>query len=291
MGDSDQSVPYFAANVICARVDRLVYEMERARRSPGAGVVHALRVATRRLAAALDTFESCTPAGARARLIRGLKRIRATAGGVRDRDIALGLLWELGVDAPTALNRRLVEERTAGARRLRAALAALLDRGPALRWRKSLRLPPATQPAACCAETAGDRARATLPDMARSFFLEGRCCADPKAPIERVHAFRIQGKKFRYSVEVFLPCYGSEMEEGLYGLKTVQDSLGSINDCEAVERLLLASSKTSGTAPARAAIELRKQELRMNFEKDWRRTFDVAGELEVWLLTLGRTVG
>jgi CHAD domain-containing protein len=49
--------------------------------------VHQLRVAIRRAAAALKLFEDFLPAGCTRKLLRQLKKLRKTAGPIRDNDI------------------------------------------------------------------------------------------------------------------------------------------------------------------------------------------------------------
>jgi CHAD domain-containing protein len=64
--------------------------------------LHDMRVATRRLRAAMEVFEPCFP-GKRWR--KALKRVKALAdalGERRDRDVAINFLVEFAADAPEA---------------------------------------------------------------------------------------------------------------------------------------------------------------------------------------------
>lgn len=69
--------------------------------------VHDMRVATRRLRAAMEVFESCFP---RKRWRKALKQVKALAdalGERRDRDVAIGFLEEFAADVPSADRKQL----------------------------------------------------------------------------------------------------------------------------------------------------------------------------------------
>jgi CHAD domain-containing protein len=64
--------------------------------------LHDMRVATRRLRAALEVFQPCFPAK---RHLKALKRVKALAdalGERRDRDVAIEFLERIGAEAPEA---------------------------------------------------------------------------------------------------------------------------------------------------------------------------------------------
>jgi len=92
--------------------------------------VHDMRVATRRLRAALEVFESCFP---RKRHRKALKRVKALAdalGERRDRDVAIEFLEGFAANAPesdraslAALNEGLREEQRLANEELAPAVA------------------------------------------------------------------------------------------------------------------------------------------------------------------------
>lgn len=64
--------------------------------------LHDMRVATRRLRAAMEVFETCFP---RKPFRKGLKKVKALAdalGARRDRDVEIGFLTEFAAEAPEA---------------------------------------------------------------------------------------------------------------------------------------------------------------------------------------------
>jgi CHAD domain-containing protein len=78
--------------------------------------VHDMRVATRRLRAALEIFESCFPAKRHRKALKKVKALADALGERRDADVEIGMLEALMSEATkadrTAL-RELIEERRA----------------------------------------------------------------------------------------------------------------------------------------------------------------------------------
>lgn len=97
-----------------------------------------------------------------------------------------------------------------------------------------------------------ENARAVLPALAQQYLQAARKRAAGRLSPKALHKFRLQTKRFRYTLELFGPCYGPGLEHRLEALSRLQQDLGEINDCAAAERLLL-----DGKIPAawRAQIE------------------------------------
>lgn len=62
--------------------------------------VHDMRVATRRLRAALEVFEPCFPRKAHRRALRDVKRLADGLGERRDRDVAIGAMTAFNEQMP-----------------------------------------------------------------------------------------------------------------------------------------------------------------------------------------------
>ena len=58
------------------------------------------------------------------------------------------------------------------------------------------------------------------------------------APIERLHALRIEFKKLRYTVEYFKEVLGKKAESVIDELKQIQDHLGDLNDAQVATQIL-----------------------------------------------------
>jgi CHAD domain-containing protein len=97
---------------------RVASEIAKATHTADADAIHDLRVAIRRLSRCLRVFAQFYPGGSRKELRWRLADLLDLCGGVRDGDIAIGLLRKAGVAANSSLVRRLDTERRAAGREL-----------------------------------------------------------------------------------------------------------------------------------------------------------------------------
>jgi CHAD domain-containing protein len=138
-----------------------------------------------------------------------------------------------------------------------------------VRWRKEL------SPAA--------NARAVLPDLAKEYF-ELSHKAGEEATEADLHAFRLATKRFRYTLEMFLPLYGAGLETRIQRIRRVQQALGEIQDCESM-RGLPATGKNKRLA---AWLERRLTAKRAEFRKIWEVEFGKPDAAKPWIVFLGR---
>lgn len=132
-------------------------------------------------------------------------------------------------------------------------------------------------------KSTSENASLNLPKVAQAYFEEGRKLfgETPDAPV--LHRFRLQTKRFRYTLELFRPCYGPGLERRLALLRALQDHLGEINDCAATAELL-------GPSQTRIAAFLeRRQAAKMRALREyWQGTFDADGQERWWVDYLAR---
>jgi CHAD domain-containing protein len=142
-------------------------------------------------------------------------------------------------------------------------------------------------------QSAIENARANLPSAAERFFLAGRAVTDSRASLREIHQFRLELKRFRYSLELFRPCYGPGLKQRLDALKEIQDLLGDINDCETTRGMLRrpSSRRMEGLEPFRDYLTGRVEEDRARFIRHWRETFDAPGQERWWTAYLIRSGG
>jgi CHAD domain-containing protein len=81
-----------AARVVAARAEELLEHLPRAREGRDIEGVHDLRVAARRLRAALEVFEVVFPAKPHRRLLREVKALADSVGDARDLDVQVDFL-------------------------------------------------------------------------------------------------------------------------------------------------------------------------------------------------------
>lgn len=141
---------------------------------------------------------------------------------------------------------------------------------------------------------AAECARQVLPKLAADFFHEGRKIVASSPSIKDLHQLRLSLKRFRYTLELFRPCYGSGLEQRLEALKRLQDHLGAMNDCEAAASLV--ESTLPEADDAGGLLQFLKTRGEQEQEKvlvHWRDVFDAPRQEEWWVeyLTRPETMG
>jgi CHAD domain-containing protein len=151
----------------------------------------------------------------------------------------------------------------------------MAERKPDLLWDES-------KPAAECA-------RQVLPKLAADFFSQGREIVRSTPSPEDLHQLRLAVKRFRYTLELFRPCYGSGLEQRLEALKRMQDYLGAMNDCQTATSLVQSTlAEATGSEEFLAILAKRGEEERQTFLRHWQETFDASGQQEWWVEYLSR---
>ncbi len=206
-----------------------------------ADAVHDMRVASRRLRAALAFLKKALPAGRTRRVSRRVRRITRTLGDLRQYDVNAQVLDRMISDSP---------EMRPAAEFARPVLAA--DRGRVLtRARKALRRKDlaglekqvrdlALRLDRCDLESLSRRAARLATRRAkrlsRIWSSNGAGPghgANPKDK-ERLHAIRIATKKLRYHLETGRSVCGWRVDPALAAAREVQEALGGLHDDEAL---------------------------------------------------------
>jgi triphosphatase len=204
--------------------------------------LHDMRVAARRIRAAIKIFERTLPV--RARGFRDtLKWVAGSLGEVRDLDVQLGRLEAWISEAapenrePLGALRVVLEEQRAKARK--AMLRTLDSRryakfvesfGSFLQKGPSRRAAAARQPILEAA-----------PDLVRKPYRKVRKLGDPiteESPGEEYHELRKKGKRLRYALEFLSGVYGDPAKDLIRLLKDLQDVLGDHQDAEVASSYL-----------------------------------------------------
>jgi CHAD domain-containing protein len=141
--------------------------------------------------------------------------------------------------------------------------------------------------------SAAENAGRVLPDMARAYFQSGRKLLNSKVSPENLHSFRLATKRFRYTLELFRPCYGDALKDRLDRLRQIQDYLGDINDCLTTLDLVRNQQPKNSPHSARVAALLNSRAAKKTaeFQRYWKETFDRAGQERWWTDYLERYAG
>lgn len=138
----------------------------------------------------------------------------------------------------------------------------------------------------------GENARIVLPHLFRRLMKRGARAFDEGTP-DALHAFRLEVKRFRYTLEIFAPVCGSWIEERLEQMRKLQTKLGHISDGDTA-RGLLGQAAGGGKKLRRDYPELiellehRVDEAIRGFRALWREGFVPLAAQEAWLEDLGR---
>ena len=136
-----------------------------------------------------------------------------------------------------------------------------------------MKLKPAHSPA--------QNARVVLPKMARKYFEAGRKAIEDKRHPDELHRFRLETKRFRYTLELFRPLYGPNLDRYLKALRELQGALGKVSDYQAIQRVL------SGDRELQKQIEHALKGKVKDLRQTW-RSFDSDGQLKRWRTYLAR---
>lgn len=120
-----------AADTITARAEELVEHSANVLDMDDIERVHDMRVATRRLRAALEVFEPCFSEQAFRKALRRVKDLADGLGERRDRDVTIAELHGFGAEMPSADQRgitALVERLRVEQREANDALAPMVTR-------------------------------------------------------------------------------------------------------------------------------------------------------------------
>jgi adenylate cyclase len=207
--------------------------------------IHQMRVATRRLRAALRLFDPLLPPGLPDALLPALRRQMTLLGEARDMDVLLGeiaapVMASLADEPRLAALVGVITER-----RYRQRQTAMQDlRGThfgqfVLLAGDLLHRPPFEPVEAVAGETLAAFADGRIRRLRRKVRRLARAASvdDPAS----LHALRIGIKRLRYALEFFAPlARGKRLRAKLAHLAKLQETLGQINDLANAGRLLMA---------------------------------------------------
>ncbi len=133
-----------------------------------------------------------------------------------------------------------------------------------------------------------DNVARALPSLARKWFAAGEKGLEPGRTWDDMHQFRLLTKRFRYSLEIFLPMYGPSLGKRIEELRRLQTYLGDINDCITAQTLL-GLDDPDGTL--HRALAERAEHKTSELREYWAATFAGPAPLERWTSYLSKYAG
>ena len=225
--------------------------------------IHGMRVASRRIRAALAEFEGNFEPGPWQALRERARSITRGLGRARELDVTEGLLSgltpELDNDAGNAAAKMggwLHRQRSEISVEVQRVVTGLDER--ALE-RCLMQLLESATPAERCYTERGARRLGRLLKRVDKYHRKWRATLVE----EHLHAVRIQFKKLRYTCEIYEDAYGKKMKPVLKSLKGTQRALGSWNDMRILNGYVEAFGRENGTealAPLEHEVDRRTLE-------------------------------
>lgn len=209
--------------------------------------LHDMRVATRRMRAAMRIFEPFYDEDTIKPIVRGLRRTGRALGQVRDLDVLLNRLRnytkKLPADERAGLDGLYAawEMQREAARR---AMLAHLDSNRYGEFKKTFGAFTETSDLGALTAKRKEPVRIlachVVPSTVWQTYETIRSYewVMERAPIEVLHQLRIEVKGLRYLLEFFREVLGPEAEAAIATLTTVQDTLGDLHDADVALHLL-----------------------------------------------------
>ncbi len=244
----------FGSGRLLPLLENFAKEIEGVRSAGDIEFIHRMRVASRRLRAALPLFETCFPKKQYRVWSTELREVTRALGEARDADVQIDFLRSYakklrkrgaspaGIRGPNdALLQeigefitRMEKKREALQEQVLLALTRLEKSGAigemhaafSGRLQDTRRIRRSAFAAGIPAVAAGRIAAGLDLFLGYEPYL-----ADPDAILEH-HAMRIAAKKLRYTMEVYAPVYRLGLGKSLRRVKKIQEILGDIHDCD-----------------------------------------------------------
>ncbi|MDZ7290875.1 MAG: CHAD domain-containing protein [candidate division KSB1 bacterium] len=227
-----------ARQLILERVVELVKHEAGTRSGEDIEALHDMRVASRRLRAALEIFEFCFPPKAYQRLYQQVRRVTRALGRARNADVAVDYFSTLLTDSDDLFEqfalqdvlRRLARKKTRCRARMQNELDKVQPASFSARFEKIFDAAAQTP----CARPRGPRtarqlARRLLTQRLQEVFARQRVITGEEN-IQELHNLRIAVKKLRYVLESLDFAAGENLKENLRFFKKLQTVLGDLHD-------------------------------------------------------------
>jgi CHAD domain-containing protein len=214
--------------------------------------LHDMRVATRRLRAALKLYVDALPKRAE-RYERDLRWVAGALGEVRDLDVHLEWLSKetsRNVEVREEVVALLRERRVEARRRMLEALDSNRYQRLVASFSGTLRRGRSPTPSGTVLEAA--------PDLVRDRYRKVRKAANTlseDSPPEDFHDLRKKGKRLRYALEPLQEIYGKPAQKMVKLLKRIQDDLGDHQDL-IVAAGLMEELGVAGDLPPQAVFSM-----------------------------------
>jgi CHAD domain-containing protein len=249
--EADDTIDEAARKTLHFHFQRMLYHERGTRLGEDIEELHDMRVATRRMRAALQVFGDYLDAGRMASFFKGLQRTGRALGAVRDLDVfwektghyldtlpperqhdldPLRAAWE--AERERARERMLVHLDSDRYRRFTERFGAFLQTPGAGA------LPPFSEEGEPLPRRLRHVAPVLIYQRMAAVGAYDEWVTGPDVPLERLHRLRIASKGLRYTLEFLEEVLGPEAKTPVKEIKRLQDHLGDLQDAVVASGLL-----------------------------------------------------
>lgn len=230
----------YGASVLLKHLAALRQEVEGVHLAEDIEAIHRMRVASRRLRAAIPLFSDCLGKKKVGEWLRQIKGITQALGAARDTDVQLDLLRKVnaGVDQKRFQPglRRLILRISQQRQGLQAAVQKALERLDktnfySLLEADLLKLQPELPVGTPLPYRLFEHSAKAIQSCLDAFLAFEPYVRRPECAAE-LHAMRIAAKQLRYTLETFAPLYPEELAPYMQAVKSSQELLGNMHDCD-----------------------------------------------------------
>lgn len=232
---------HVAPPILAARFEAMLRHAAGTRDGSDPEALHDMRVASRRLRAALDAFAPLYDGRKFRQAVRETKTLTRALGGVRDDDVLLDTLRQYAASVPedeapviARYIKRVEGEREAHRATLLHDLDALDAGGYADRFEKAVKTPERSRAGREHTNGAGRRIAA---GQVAAFYALAPHLQNPD-DVEELHEMRIAAKRLRYALELFAEPLGEGTGPVLASVREFQEVVGEIHDADVRVALL-----------------------------------------------------
>ena len=252
--------------------------------------VRRMRVATRRLRAALRAFKRLLPSSTTSKVVQEFKCLTSTLGHVRDLDVQRDEFQRYLAECSPDDDDHILDYQRHLASQWQEAREDLIEYLSSQRYRQlkddfCVYLRTGGSAERDNTQSVAEVASRLVRKRYKRLLRHGRAITKDSAD-EKLHALRIDGKRLRYLLEILSPVYGKRLNICVKPLRKLQDVLGAFQDaCVAQDRLRcyaeipLSTAKQSQPLTLGQLIQaqqMRAAEQRASFHVAWQQ-FDRKG--------------
>lgn len=246
------AIRHFAALTLAERVGPVCELAPMVRSAENIEAVHKMRVASRRLRAALAVFADALPGKRVKRWRKQLRSLTTALGNARDTDVQIAFtedrLAELSDEARSAgpgikrLHLRLTQKRRHLQKPVIEAMDQLESSAVVTRMPDELREMIVSAQPADLAQSESSYNPSTVPALrkharaaitkALDQLLSYAPYVEQPAMVEQLHQMRIEAKRLRYTMELFEPVFAGRLKQPIKRIRKLQNALGELHDLD-----------------------------------------------------------